>query len=244
MELNFDLLSLGTNNAEKRIKHYSSSHKILLVGEGDFSFAACLGRFLSPGANLVATSLDSKETLQIKYSGATANLIRLEELGCTIIHGVDCRSMSQHKDLRFNFFDRIVYNFPHAGFFFCREDTSFVIELHKELVRGFLRNAVQMLTENGEVHITHKTSHPFSRWGIVELANEAGLRLSAEVPFWTWDYPGYRNKRGSGNRPDESFPVGACSTFKFKRGSGNRPDESCPVMELLLVSEQVMLTNM
>ncbi|KAK3200165.1 hypothetical protein Dsin_023580 [Dipteronia sinensis] len=26
----------------KWIKHYSSCHKILLVGEGDFSFAACL----------------------------------------------------------------------------------------------------------------------------------------------------------------------------------------------------------
>ncbi|KAK8542593.1 hypothetical protein V6N13_136843 [Hibiscus sabdariffa] len=145
------------------------------------------------------------------------NLKGLEELGCTIIHGVDCGSMSQHEDLRFKFFDRIVYNFPHARFFFCREDTSFVIEYHKELVSGFLRNAVQMVTENGEVHITHKTSHPFNKWGIVELANAAGLRLLAEVPFRLWDYPGYVNKRGSGNRPNESFPVGACSTFKFKR---------------------------
>lgn len=46
--------------AEKRIKHYSSSHKILLVGEGDFSFAACLTTFLGSGVNMVATSLDSK----------------------------------------------------------------------------------------------------------------------------------------------------------------------------------------
>jgi 25S rRNA (uracil2634-N3)-methyltransferase len=44
------------------IKHYSSCHKILLVGEGDFSFALCLARALCCGSNLVATSLDSKGT--------------------------------------------------------------------------------------------------------------------------------------------------------------------------------------
>jgi 25S rRNA (uracil2634-N3)-methyltransferase len=32
---------------ERRIAHYSSSHKILLVGEGDFSFALCLARAFS-----------------------------------------------------------------------------------------------------------------------------------------------------------------------------------------------------
>lgn len=45
---------------EKWIKHYSSRHEILLVGEGDFSFAACLARSFGSAANMVATSLDSK----------------------------------------------------------------------------------------------------------------------------------------------------------------------------------------
>jgi hypothetical protein len=47
---------------EKWITHYSSHQKILLVGEGDFSFAACLGKAFGSAASMVATSLDSKGT--------------------------------------------------------------------------------------------------------------------------------------------------------------------------------------
>lgn len=30
------------------------------------------------------------------------------------------------------------------------------------------------------------------------------------------DYPGYSNKRGEGDRCDQPFPLGECSTFKFR----------------------------
>ena len=45
---------------EKKIMHYSSSQKILLVGEGNFSFAACLATAFGSANNTVATSLDSR----------------------------------------------------------------------------------------------------------------------------------------------------------------------------------------
>ncbi|XVF76967.1 hypothetical protein PTKIN_Ptkin14bG0002500 [Pterospermum kingtungense] len=209
-------VNLENNIGEKWIQHYSSSHRILLVGEGDFSFAACLGRAFGSAANMVATSLDSRWMLLRSYTGAAANLKALEDLGCTIVHEVDANTMSQHALLKSNLFDRIVFNFPHAGFF-DSEHSTYQIELHKNVVRGFLRNAYDMLKENGEVHITHKTAHPFSKWNIVKLANEVGLVLLNQVPFSMWDYPGYENKRGDGIRCDESFPVGQCSTFSFKK---------------------------
>ncbi|GAB4830161.1 hypothetical protein Ancab_019802 [Ancistrocladus abbreviatus] len=40
-------------------KHYCSSHEILLVGEGDFSFSACLAEAFGSATNMFATSLDS-----------------------------------------------------------------------------------------------------------------------------------------------------------------------------------------
>lgn len=42
------------------IKHYSSCHRILLVGEGDFSFSTCLASAFGRASNMVATSLDSR----------------------------------------------------------------------------------------------------------------------------------------------------------------------------------------
>lgn len=45
---------------EKKIVHYSSSQKILLVGEGDFSFATCLAKAFGSASNMVATSLNSR----------------------------------------------------------------------------------------------------------------------------------------------------------------------------------------
>jgi len=46
----------------KTISHYSCSQKILLVGEGDFSFSLCLARAFGTATNMVATSLDSRGT--------------------------------------------------------------------------------------------------------------------------------------------------------------------------------------
>lgn len=55
-------MGLNPSNEVKgggRIKHYTSSQKILLVGEGDFSFSACLARAFGSANNLFATSLDN-----------------------------------------------------------------------------------------------------------------------------------------------------------------------------------------
>lgn len=46
-------------------KHYSSRHRILLVGEGDFSFALCLAKHFGCACNIVATCLDSQGTIII-----------------------------------------------------------------------------------------------------------------------------------------------------------------------------------
>ncbi|XP_002523255.3 uncharacterized protein At4g26485 [Ricinus communis] len=206
---------LGAKAEEKWIKHYSSSHKILLVGEGDFSFAACLAKAFGSASNMVATSLDSKGELIIKYSRAEMHLKELQDLGCRIIHKVDASTMSQYSLLAHTTFDRIVFNFPHASLKW-REHDKKQIELHKRVVKGFLISASKMLTENGEVHVTHKTAHPFCNWEIEKLAEEVGLYNFGCAIFCEWDYPGYVNKRGHGiGRCDETFPVGECRTFKF-----------------------------
>ncbi|CAL9016535.1 unnamed protein product [Prunus brigantina] len=200
---------------EKKIKHYSSYQKILLAGEGDFSFSVCLARAFGLAINMVATSLDSRESLILNYSKAMSNVKELEARGCKVLHEVDVHSMSQHPFLIRVRFDRIIYNFPHAGFF-SSERNRLQIWFHQDLVRGFLKNACEMLTAIGEIHVTHKTTFPFTEWKIVELAKEVGLHLVDEEQFSLLDYPGYENKRGAG-MCDKTFHVGMCSTFKFAK---------------------------
>ncbi|KAH6822820.1 methyltransferase small domain protein [Perilla frutescens var. hirtella] len=200
---------------EKWIKHYCNKHEILLVGEGDFSFAASLATAFGSAVNITATSLDTEETLEWKYpTGAAANLRLLKEKRCTIIHGVDACTMTNHHLLSHRRFDRIVFNFPHAGFP-AFEHHTFQIELHRGVVRGFMRSASEMMREKGEVHVTHKTSHPYFRWDIAGVGKEEGFLLLEQANFVITDYPGYQNKRGSGTNSNQSFPVGDCSTYKF-----------------------------
>ncbi|KAG2310683.1 hypothetical protein Bca52824_022240 [Brassica carinata] len=165
--------------------HYNNKQKILLVGEGDFSFSLCLAKAFGSATNITATSLDTREELEQKYRDAKNNVEELERRGCTVIHGVNVHSMDKdHRVVRSIVYDRIIFNFPHAGFHFGREIDSYTILLHQELVRGFLKNAKKMVKDkDGEIHTTHKTAHPFSDdWTIEGLAKENGLCMTQETP--------------------------------------------------------------
>ncbi|CAB4276991.1 unnamed protein product [Prunus armeniaca] len=204
---------------ERQIKHYSSYQKILVVGEGDFSFAVCLARAFGLAVNMFATSLDSRESLMLNYSKFMSNVMELEARGCKVLLEVDVHSMSQHPFLISERFDRIIYNFPHVGYLhgpFSAECNGFQNRFHQDLIRGFLQNASEMLTAIGEIHVTHKTTFPFSEQKIVELAQGVGLYLVHEEHFSLLDYPAYENKRGAWIC-DQPFPVGMCITFKFAK---------------------------
>ncbi|KAL6567677.1 hypothetical protein OROGR_001345 [Orobanche gracilis] len=200
---------------ERWIKHYSSGHSILLVGEGDFSFSYCLATAFGSATNIVATSFDTYDGLIEKYRNAYANLAVLEIMGATLLHGVDATLMRSLPDLQSQKFHRVVYNFPHAGFH-RKEDNPDLILMHRNLVRGFLMNASTMLLPDGEIHVNHKITAPFDSWKIEDLAAECSLLCVGQDYFRIEDYPGYQNKRGSGSRPDEPFPLGECITFRFK----------------------------
>ncbi|XP_057757802.1 uncharacterized protein At4g26485-like isoform X1 [Arachis stenosperma] len=205
-----------SQKAEKWRKHYSSRHRILLVGEGDFSFSLSLATAFGSAHNLVATSIDSQENIVKKYSNGINNVRELEERGCLVLYGVDAKEMSQHFFLKTQRFDRIVYNFPHVGFLYP-ENSYCQIQLNKRLVKGFLSNAkILVRKEGGEIHVTHKEGDPYSKWGLVKKAEKRGLVLQQAVPFFKDDYPGYDNKRAHGKLCDASFPIGESNTYKFK----------------------------
>ncbi|KAL5206247.1 hypothetical protein ABZP36_034456 [Zizania latifolia] len=213
----------------KWLKHYSSVQSILTVGDGDFSFSRALATAFGSGENLVATSLDTNEDLRSKYRKAESNITELKRMGATVLHGVNAKRMKDHTDLKVRRFDRIVFNFPHAGFK-GNEDSPRMISSHKELVRGFFRNVRRLLRPSGEIHVNHKTGRAYDKWDIEQLASEFSFIMVEKVDFQIEDYPGYNHKRGDGRRCDKPFALGPCYTYKFsigdlqkeKKGHSNR----------------------
>ncbi|KAI3949534.1 hypothetical protein MKW92_023454 [Papaver armeniacum] len=188
----------------KWIKHYSGSHEILLVGEGDFSFSACL-------ANTFVNVLTY-------YSNGHRNIAELKSRGCTVMHNIDARTMSQDSSLSQRKFDKIVlFNFPYQHSASKLDFRFYQIWLHRILVRSFFMNAKKLLAADGEIHVTHKTNSFHCEWDLPELASEAGLRLIEQVDFNLSDYPGYSNKFGmmNGIIMDSPFNCQPSSTFKF-----------------------------
>jgi len=131
----------------------------------------------------------------------------LETHGVVILHGVDATTMDRFTAFRERMFDKMVYNFPHAGFWGCEADKP-VIKKHRRLVK--------MLSRSGEIHVTHKEKEPYSTWKLEKQAKKkCGLFLKEAVEFHTEDYPGYTNRRGQGANCGGSFHLGPCKTYKF-----------------------------
>ncbi|XBI81919.1 hypothetical protein VPH35_090722 [Triticum aestivum] len=212
----------GAKGEVKWLKHYSLAQSILVVGDGDFSFSRSLATAFGSGENLVATSLDSYGYLRIMYSHAESNVTSLKKMGATVLHDVDATEMKN----ALNRFDRIVFNFPHAGFT-GRETTSNMVNSHKKLVMACFRSASSLLRPDGEIHVTHRTGHPYYRWEIEQLASESALVMFEKDFFWKYDYPGYNQKRGSGLRCDKDFPIDGSCTFKFRME--RKVDESASI---------------
>ncbi|KAJ9551611.1 hypothetical protein OSB04_015656 [Centaurea solstitialis] len=200
-----------TEGRVRRINCYWSSQKILLVGEGDFSFSACLARAFRTATNIVATSYFDEDTLVYKHWTCVPHLEQLERLGGLLLYEVDVYEMHIHPVLKKMKFDVIIFNFPHAGHFdyLCERDTE-LIEFGESLLY-----ASKMLNEGGEVHIRHRDDEPYSTWNVVLLAAEAGLKLKEKVPFKKTQFPGYHNKRGGDIDTNKTFPIGFSCTSKF-----------------------------
>ncbi|CAK9145053.1 unnamed protein product [Ilex paraguariensis] len=205
-------VSNGLVERERWIKHYSSYHKILIVGEGDFSFSASLALAFGSATNMTATSLDSEGFLSRNYWNAMSNIQNLRSRGCKVMHGVDATEMANNFLFKGEIFDRIIFNFPLAGFF-SNESREAQLSRHRRLVGLFLENASEMISENGEIHIAHKSNGFFREWNLPLLASKCGLLLIEEQHFDFTDYPGYRTKYGFGG--DKNFHSHPSKIYKF-----------------------------
>lgn len=101
---------------------FSPTDRILLVGEGDFSFSHSL--LTAHGcSSLVATSYDKHSVVRGKYPQSAAYVKALEdEDNCKVFYGIDAMKLGKSgttdgggKDVKKGGFDKVVFNFPHVG---------------------------------------------------------------------------------------------------------------------------------
>ncbi|KAJ3045066.1 hypothetical protein HDV00_011791 [Rhizophlyctis rosea] len=172
-------LTTSTTPTIRSLRRFTRTHKILLIGEGDFSFAQALATALGTTSNITATSFDSQSDVFKKYPSARDTLQQLKSKIATILHSIDARTLSQNSKIASSSpFDRIVFNFPHVG----GSQTEDVAE-NQALLSDFFAECLNLLSPNGEIHVALRETPFYARWEIEELANGKGLKLKEKVGF-------------------------------------------------------------
>ncbi|KAJ2024855.1 hypothetical protein GGI10_005534 [Coemansia sp. RSA 2530] len=124
---------------------YRKQNAILLIGEGNFSFAHSIAKRLGSGVNIIATAYDSQQVVAQKYTDdAAKHIAEFEALGGTVLYDIDGTALESHLELRGKVFTHIVFNFPHAGAGI--KDQAKNIQTNQKLMDGFFTSAQRFLT--------------------------------------------------------------------------------------------------
>lgn len=110
---------------------FQPTDRVLLIGEGDFSFTRALVRLwkdeaaggdggsstsvFMPPTNITATAYDSEMDCYTRYPGAKAIIEEIQRSGVEVLFGVDATKLGKVHALNGKKWDKIVWNFPHAG---------------------------------------------------------------------------------------------------------------------------------
>lgn len=197
----------------------SPSRSILLVGEGNFSFSAYLCQSMSGSMTSVTATCLQRQDEALRHEGAATNIQTIRESGGTVLFEVDCTKLGECKPLKGHVFDLVVFNFPHCG-------RKSGVKKNRELLKNFFFSCVQVLSEDGEVHVSlcngqggTPADQPkrewHNSWQIAAMAAEAQLVLSDVQPFENEKYQSYKC---TGYRSqDKGFHVGNARLHVFTR---------------------------
>lgn len=182
---------------------FDASQQILLVGEGDFSFAACILQN-SLAKRVLATSLDSLNELQIKYPETAEKNMKIVDSyeSCKSFTQIDGTKLHTYKK-KISMQDVVIFNFPHLGNSLADQDRN--IRQHQELMLKFFQSSSQLTSH---IVVTLWDGEPYNSWGIKKLARSCDLVLVRSCPF-DWDrFPGYEHmltsRTGNTSKPQKS----------------------------------------
>ncbi|KAI0115339.1 hypothetical protein F4814DRAFT_419170 [Daldinia grandis] len=189
---------------------FAPEHKILLVGDGDLSFAASLVEH-HYCADVTATVFEKNlEELVEKYPHAPENIAKIEAEDSKVLYGVDATKMApfvgkKGKDDT-GIIDRIIFNFPHVGG--KSTDVNRQVRYNQELLVEFFKHAMPSLAPGGSIIVTLFEGEPYTLWNIRDLARHTGLQVERSFKFQAGAYPGYHHARTLGVVKSKSGEAG------------------------------------
>ncbi|KAG9073914.1 hypothetical protein FS749_014573 [Ceratobasidium sp. UAMH 11750] len=138
----------GKGKGERYTVPFRAEDKILLIGEGNFSFAHSLLDHPSiphlPPTNITATAYDTEPECLSKYPDAAAHVSALRTAGATVLFSVDATQLEKtfKKGQRW---DKVVWNFPHVGMGISDVERNVVA--NQRVLLGFLKSVAGVLEE-------------------------------------------------------------------------------------------------
>ncbi|KAK3953317.1 hypothetical protein QBC32DRAFT_120630 [Pseudoneurospora amorphoporcata] len=203
----------GSKKQHKQKQHseptipFSPDENILLIGDGDLSFAVSLVDH-HHCTNLTATVYEKDlDELSAKYPHVRANVDKICAVpGCKVLYNVDARRMvpfaHKTKDKQtgrveqFGTMDRIIFNFPHVGG--KSTDVNRQVRYNQELLVDFFKRSLLSLAPGGSVIVTLFEGEPYTLWNIRDLARHSDLAVEKSFKFQARAYPGYHHARTLG----------------------------------------------
>ena len=205
----------------------SSDFKILLLGEGNFSFTLSLCTrlkglldsvlFSGRKITLVTSAFDSESEISRKYPEAshTANqLQKFEQLDIHILYNIDStkpylEQLSSTSASCVGKFDSIIFNFPHLGI----EDA----QTHGSMVAHTMKCLQGVLSDSPKSHfLLALADAQWERWNVCDKAARNNMSLLEKFHFSIHDWPGYEIKRHINGKGFHNR-VKDCSYFCYTR---------------------------
>ena len=218
--------------------------RVLLLGEGNFSFSLCLARRLSdssPPATVVATSFDSRGELESKYADSFPHVLGQLQSSCIVkvlhavdatrplnwqlrpphavtTHGNNSSSNDDDEDVAMpDEFDHIIFNFPHLG----KEDCA----AHASMLGHIMHSAKSVMAPHATLYIT-LSQQQAQLWRIEEMGSLNGLCMMQSVAMNKDAWPQWELKRHHTGKSFESR-VQDCRHYCLRvRGGGSRDGEA------------------
>lgn len=213
---------------QKGLIPFTPEDYVLLIGEGDFSFAvSIIKQNYVVGSHLIATSYDSLEDLKAKYPNATENLEYLTQHGVDIIHEIDTNDLigsfkldtkkakaKRNSVLKVPKLDYIMFNFPHTGR--GMKDVDRNIRDHQKLMVNYFKSCKRLIelvnddshndfggyitNQDANILVTLFEGEPYDSWQIKMLAKTENYKVQKSGKFDWQDFPEYQHRRTNSTR--------------------------------------------